>query len=531
MQTRSQCALVWILIVGFFFAEGGAPAIASPRRSPQELAPFSTYTCSSPADFTGVGGDVAALQGSVDQFRNAIGGLNAPQPFNQASGRREINWDAAPDSVSAPSAFPGNFFNFNAAPRARGAVFTTPGTGFQLSATAASGAGIEFNHINNSYAAQFRVFSAERLFTPIGSVVTDVFFFSPGDQTTPALVDAFGVVFTDVDWPNTTKLQFYDSSNTLVHTLMVPYIAGQETLSLAGAKFSAPCIYRVRITSGSTPLAAGINDDAYYDVVAMDDFIYGEPVPITACGRPVAFAATGADAASIQATVDAFRSELGTLNANAPVSLEDGRREINWDAAPDSVSAPNAFPGNFFNFNAAPRARGAVFTTPGTGFQLSATAASGAGVEFSNINNTYAAEFSVFSAERLFTATGSNRVHTHFFLPADQTTPATVNGFGAVFSDVDLANVTHIAYHDAFGNLAFKQAVPATSNSQASLSFAGLAFPHACVGHVEITNGNAPLDASTNDNPGANVDLVVMDDFIYGEPQRHQFVYLPHLTR
>ena len=47
------------------------------------------------------------------------------------------------------------------------------------------------------------------------------------------------------------------------------------------------------------------------------------------------------------------------------------RREINWDAVPDAFSAPNNLPANFFNVNSP---RGAVFSTGGTGFQLSANA-------------------------------------------------------------------------------------------------------------------------------------------------------------
>ena len=40
-------------------------------------------------------------------------------------------------------------------------------------------------------------------------------------------------------------------------------------------------ISRVRITLGNTALAAGVTDQngSTRDLVAMDDFIYGEPVP------------------------------------------------------------------------------------------------------------------------------------------------------------------------------------------------------------------------------------------------------------
>jgi hypothetical protein len=36
---------------------------------------------------------------------------------------------------------------------------------------------------------------------------------------------------------------------------------------------------------------------------------------------------------------------------------------------------------------------------------------------------------------------------------------------------------------------------------------------------VTITSGTNPLASGTNDNPAGGVNLVVMDDFIYGEPQ------------
>src|SRR5262249_45569003 len=68
--------------------------------------------------------------------------------------------------------------------------------------------------------------------------------------------------------------------------------------------------------------------------------------------------ASGPDADSIQPAVDLFRDRLGELRPNEPVSFPDGRREINWDGVPAALSSPNPFPGDFFNFNAAPRARG-----------------------------------------------------------------------------------------------------------------------------------------------------------------------------
>jgi hypothetical protein len=45
-------------------------------------------------------------------------------------------------------------------------------------------------------------------------------------------------------------------------------------------------------------------------------------------------------------------------------------------------------------------------------------------------------------------------------------------------------------------------------------------FESAIVARVRIISGNTPIDATVADNVGAagTRDIVVMDDFIYGEP-------------
>jgi hypothetical protein len=200
------------------------------------------------------------------------------------SGRREINWDGVADALSSPNSFPGDFFNGNAAPRARGIVFTTPGSGFEVSADSSNPTNTppEYAHINPSYAATFNVFTPERLFTPIGSTITDAVFFLPSDQVTPATVSGFGAVFTDVDTFGSSKLDFFDSANQLIYSHNVPAAVGDETLAFLGVHFNAgEQVARVRITSGNTPLGANTLDNpaSGVDLVVMDDFIYGEPVP------------------------------------------------------------------------------------------------------------------------------------------------------------------------------------------------------------------------------------------------------------
>lgn len=242
----------------------------------------------------------------------------------------------------------------------------------------------------------------------------------------------------------------------------------------------------------------------------------------TAFGQAVVRSASGPDAASIQAAVDQFRADLGPLRGVGG-SFVSGRREINWDAVPNGASSPNGLRPDFFNFNSP---RGVMFTSTvgplldGTNaqpFQVSANDASGVPVRFGNINPTYTNEFKVFSEERLFTTTpGSNVIEITFFIPGTNI-PATVSGFGSVFCDVD-TNATRMQFYDQNGRILLNpsEAVPAFDKG---LSFQGVSFNDGTrISKVVIVLGNAALSAANTD--GVNgVDVVAMDDFIYGEPR------------
>ncbi|MBA2341527.1 MAG: PEP-CTERM sorting domain-containing protein [Pyrinomonadaceae bacterium] len=248
--------------------------------------------------------------------------------------------------------------------------------------------------------------------------------------------------------------------------------------------------------------------------VKLITIIFALALPATTgMAAPVIFSASGTDSTAIQSQVDAFRTQLGTLNPNVAGSFGSGRREINWDGVPDASAAPNNLPANFFNSNSP---RGAVFSTPGTGFQVSANASNPTStpIEFGNINAQYPDIFRTFSPQRLFTALGSNITDVNFFVPGTNI-PATVNGFGAVFTDVDLANTTSLQFFDINNNSLGTFFVPTANNG---LSFLGVFFDAGeRAARVRITSGNSIL--GPNDSNGNPVDVVVMDDFIYSEPQ------------
>jgi hypothetical protein len=268
---------------------------------------------------------------------------------------------------------------------------------------------------------------------------------------------------------------------------------------------------------------------------------------------PIVFQAAGPTIQSIQGTVDAFRAALGNPNnANAPGPLAIGRREINWDGGGgvDTTTAPVTPFDVFLN------TRGSRFTTPGEG--LSQAPPSGGpqgGLAVLFDNPTYGVIFTAFSPLRLFTPVDSRITEGLFFVPGSNGgIPATVSGFGAVFTDVDRQDGdesdkkrdkrpagTAIEYFavadddddddhdrghgrghgrgrhdddDDDGRLLFRGVVPA-SPGDGSLSFFGIVFEDARIARVRITTGNA--------NPGRDDDrkhdVVMMDDFLYGEPQ------------
>jgi hypothetical protein len=233
---------------------------------------------------------------------------------------------------------------------------------------------------------------------------------------------------------------------------------------------------------------------------------------------PTVFQAAGPTVASIQNTVDQYRTALGDPNNGNVVGQSSGRREINWDGGGSTATAIAGTPFTGFLAN-----RGALFTTTGTGFVQAPLV----GLVDTFHNPTYASIFQPFSLQRLFSPIDSNVTEVTFFVPGPDNKPATTNGFGAVFTDVDLPDgsgpgdkngnrkpSTLIECFGTDGGLIFSSFAPA-SPGDGSLSFLGIVFGDARIARVRITSG----DAAPGPNDDGTHDIVMMDDFLYGEPQ------------
>ena len=247
------------------------------------IAVFVSSTIAAPVIRQGSGANQAALQALVDQFRTDLGGFNNGVGGSFKTGRREINWDGVPDASSEPNNLPLDFFNVNSP---RGVIFNAiedaTGTAlnqFAVSSNNASGVPVRFGNLNANYTTVFTTFSAQRLFIPRNTHIMEVNFVIPGTNI-PATVKGFGVVFADVDLANAGNqsiVRVYGIDGRQLSAAAAPAL--DNGLSFVGISFNAgERIGRVVIESGNRALAPTTNDEVDgADVVAMDDFIYGEP--------------------------------------------------------------------------------------------------------------------------------------------------------------------------------------------------------------------------------------------------------------
>jgi hypothetical protein len=245
---------------------GGGGSGSSDRRDPEVLSGFGTQ-----------------VPEIVAEFRARLGADNGGFPERAFAGRREVNWDGVPDEDSSPGFLSPTFFDARTEPLARGLVTNTPGAGVQVSNDSNNPTltPVRFGNINPTYPAEFETFSEERLFSPIGSNVTDVTFTIVGSPDVPALVRSFGVVFADVD-SSTTTIELLAEDDVSLGVFLAP--VQDKGRSFLGVIFPNAVIKKVRITTGNSALGptdgsgSAVHGDVV-DVVAMDDFIYAEPEP------------------------------------------------------------------------------------------------------------------------------------------------------------------------------------------------------------------------------------------------------------
>lgn len=209
------------------------------------------------------------IEAKLGEFRNLLGEVNTAP--GAVTGRREVNWDGVPDSLLNKE-LPLDFFNpvgVNApAARQRGLAYSN-GI-FQVSAS-------NFAEVNSEAASEFSAFSGDKVFANVSRSQWPVEFRVPG-QATLANVQAFGMVFSDVDAEGSTTLEFFDGAESLGKFPVPPHDAS-GSFSFLGLHFNDRTITKVVVTHQGI-LSKGekdISQGGTNDLIVVDDLIYSEP--------------------------------------------------------------------------------------------------------------------------------------------------------------------------------------------------------------------------------------------------------------
>jgi hypothetical protein len=210
--------------------------------------------------------------------------------------------------------------------------------------------------------------------------------------------------------------------------------------------------------------------------------------------------------------VESFRHLLGD-QLNTTPGVSGGRREINWEGVPDAMLGAK-LPEDFFNPTgpSAPAAnqRGLQYSAIGN-FQVSKT-------NFAEVNSEAATEFAAFSGTKTFANTTANKWEVGFEVPG-QDVSAAVKGFGLVFSDIDLANSTSLEFFNGERSLG-KYFVPA-HDATSSFSFFGIYFKNnERITKIIVSHDGKLADRQNDISASGPKDLVVLDDFLYSEPEQ-----------
>lgn len=213
---------------------------------------------------------------------------------------------------------------------------------------------------------------------------------------------------------------------------------------------------------------------------------------------------------SIQDEIDAFRHLLGD-QLNTTIGVTGGRREINWDGVPDAMIGKD-LPLDFFNPTAPGSSeslqRGLAYAAAGQ-FRVSDN-------NFIDINSNAAGEFKAFSGKKTFANISSNAWEIEVEKPG-QHIPASIRGFGVVFSDIDLANSTSLEFFD--GNKSIGKFFAPPHDAVSSFSFLGVYFNTTDrITRIRVQHDGVLADGQKDITGNGTRDLVVLDDLLYSEP-------------
>jgi hypothetical protein len=282
------------------------------------------------------------------QFEAAIGGVKNTAPAPQNGGFRVINWDAVKtdgtDAVAGPNStvpIPAGSTHTVGIPLDR---FQGQGVFFGAMYAVSNDGFVDLNpSVGAPNPVLFPAFTAPSTFAMFNDNGIDFKFVAPS-ATNTGLVSAasrgFGAIFLNVQHAGSTTIQYFHGAQ-LLDTLTVPTNATPGAAVFAGELFNEPIVTNVLLTLGDgvifkfdgTTVTAGAPNSATNNLVAVDDWVFPEPVPTTN-----GFAITSGPAGTLNAPVlstfpvgRAFTGLVGNFSDLDPQgTAKDYTATINW---------------------------------------------------------------------------------------------------------------------------------------------------------------------------------------------------------
>ncbi|HEY7308858.1 MAG TPA: hypothetical protein VH643_05765, partial [Gemmataceae bacterium] len=287
---------------------------------------------------------------ALANFEAAIGGVKNTAAAPQNGGFRVITWDGVKvdgtDSAAGPNstvvitpnhtvAIPLNRFQGSGV--FFGAVYAVSNDGF-----------VDVNpNVGAPNPVLFPAFSTPNTFAMFNDNGIDFTFIDPSSPSTApvsAATRGFGGIFLNVQQPGTTIQYFH--GNTLIDTLDVPTNSTSGAAVFAGELFNNPEVTNVLLTLGQgvifkfdgTTITSGGANSATNNLVAVDDWVFPEPVPIVnGTNIPVSApigVAPGTLNAAVLVNATAGQSFTGVAanfsDADPNANAKDFTATINW---------------------------------------------------------------------------------------------------------------------------------------------------------------------------------------------------------
>jgi hypothetical protein len=310
--------------------------------------------------FGGNAGNSTTTAGAVTSFETAIGGVKNTAASPQNGGFRVITWDGVKvdgtDSAAGPNSttvitqghtvgIPLNRFQGSGV--FFGAIYAVTNDGF---ADVNPNVGPSTSAPNGLFPA----FSQPNVFAMFNDNGIDFTFIDPASPfTAPVSASArgFGGVFLNVQQPGTT-IKFFHGS-TLIDTLNVPTNPTPGAAVFAGELFNSPEVTNVLLTMGTgaifkfdgTTITSGGANSTSNNLVAVDDWIFPEPVPLANGTNIPVSAPIGVAPGTLNAAVlvnatqgQTFSGVAATFSDADPLAnAADFTANINWGSGQSSV--------------------------------------------------------------------------------------------------------------------------------------------------------------------------------------------------